>query len=48
VPSIYALLVLTAGLILVHFGLKEVEAQLATIVNTPIVYNPPGSPMPNN
>lgn len=44
VPSIFALLVLTAGLVLIHFGQKLLSEELATIkwVGTPYVGQPPG------
>ena len=35
IPSVFALIVLAGGLILIHFGIKEVEAQLGQIVSTP-------------
>ena len=35
IPSVFALIVLAGGLILIHFGIKEIEAQLGQIVSTP-------------
>ena len=34
VPSVFALIVLTAGLVLVYFGVKDLETELGTITLT--------------
>lgn len=38
VPSVFALIVLTAGVVLIHFGLKDVEMALGGITLTPTPY----------
>lgn len=35
IPSVFALIVLTAGLIMIHFGVKDIETQLGNLKINP-------------
>lgn len=49
IPSLYGVIILTVGLVLVYFGMKDLETQLGNIriVPTPFVSNldAPGRPV---
>lgn len=46
IPSVYALVILTAGVVLIHFGLKDLESVLGTISLTPTPFVSTGEAVP--